>query len=109
LMEKRSQLTVAHPRFHGDSPCLRVQCDHAVHFSQREEVVSAVGDAIEAMARAERLEATVLFYKATNLLQRIGTINFSGAIPVISRPIGEIAFDKRIARVRLTRCATGQV
>ena len=60
LVEIRAQLAVAHAGLDGHCARRGVQCDDLVHLPEREEIDGAVGNPVEAVARAEHLQLRVL-------------------------------------------------
>src|ERR1043165_7374010 len=89
-MQIGTQLTVADSSFHRDRAGFRVQGDHAVHLAKREEVMRAVGDTVEAMARAQRLDLAVLSDQLLNLFDRLWLVQLVGTVLVIARPVFEL-------------------
>ena len=65
----------------------RVERNYLVHRPQREQVVLAVRDVVEAVAGAEYFQMALLFYKIPRLLQRIGGVQVFGAVFEIARPV----------------------
>ncbi len=90
-MEIGAQLAVAHPRLNRHRARLRVKCDHLIHLLEGDERVCTVGDAIEAMTRAEHLERIVLLDELSNLFDRREPMQVVRAVLVVAGPVGELA------------------
>ena len=69
LIEIRTQLPVAHSRFNRDLPRCAIELDDLLQLAEREEMVGAVSNPVEAVARAEHLEALVLSNELLELRQ----------------------------------------
>ena len=91
IVEIGAQLAVAHPRFDRHRARLRVERDHLIHRLEGDEGVRTVGDAVEAMARAERLQGIVLLDELANLFDRRETMQVVRAVSVVAGPVGELA------------------
>src|SRR6266567_104869 len=73
-MEVRAQLSVGDASGDGHRSRLRIQGDHFVHLFQREEVIRAVGDFVEAVASTQDLQLVLLLYKFLYLIYGSGGI-----------------------------------
>ena len=59
-IERRAQLAIAHSRLHRNRPRRAIECDELLHLAQRQKMVGAVGDPVEAVPGAEHFEVCVL-------------------------------------------------
>src|SRR6266702_6688300 len=73
-VDVRAQLTVGDASGDGHRSRLRIQGDHFVHLFQREEVIRAVGDFVEAVASTQDLQLVLLLYKFLYLIYGSGGI-----------------------------------
>ena len=62
VVEIRAELAVRDAGLNGDLPLLRIEGHHLVEAGQRNKPVRAVGNAIEAVPRAEHFEPVVLLH-----------------------------------------------
>jgi hypothetical protein len=86
-MKIGAQLAVAHARFDRDRTRLLVQRNDPIHGRQGEEMHGAIGNAVEAMTRAEHLELGVLFDEFLDLRDRPRQVQLVGPVVVIAGPI----------------------
>ncbi len=87
LIEIRTQLPVAHSRLDRHRPRRAIQLEDLFHLAKRQEIVGAVGDPVETVARAEHLEAPVSSDEFLDLRQRGRRSNSLRAVPIVARPI----------------------
>src|SRR6266404_3654655 len=67
-VEVRAQLSVGDAGGDSHRSRLRIEGDHFVHLFQREEIIRAVGNLVEAVASAQDLQLVLLLYKFLNLI-----------------------------------------
>src|SRR3954470_23731301 len=82
IMEIGAQLAIDHSRFNRHRARLRVQRDHLIHWLEGDESMGTVGDAVEAMARAEHLQRIVLLDELPNLFDRRETMQVVRTVAV---------------------------
>ena len=70
---------------------LRVHRNYLVHRLQRKELMRAVGDLVEAVARAQHLQLVLLPDKFLHLFHRVGSVQALGAVFEIARPVFQFA------------------
>ena len=69
-IERRAQLAIAHSRVHRHRPRLAIERHDRFHLAQREKMVGAVGNPVEAVPGAEHLEVRVLSDELLDLRER---------------------------------------
>ena len=82
----RSKLAVCDTPADGDSARLWIE-RHLIEKLQRDLIFPAVGDPVEGMARAQRLQLAALLYDLLNFLHRPGKMQPVGTVLVVARPI----------------------
>jgi hypothetical protein len=95
----RSQVSVFHIGIDGYGFGLRIQRNHLTHFHQRNEMIGAIGDTVEAMAGSQYLHFVVTFDQFLHLLQRFGLIHPVCAVLIIARPVFIFSSAIRFAKV----------
>ncbi len=69
VVEIRTQLSIGDAGFDGDPAPLRIEGHHLVQTGQRDQPVGAVGDAVEAVARAEHFEPVMLLHQHLHIVE----------------------------------------
>ena len=101
LIERRAQLAIAHSRLDRHRPRRAIERHDRFHLAQREKLVGAVRNAVEAVPGAEHLEVRVLSDELLDLRQRGRRRDAVGAVPIVASPIAQ-----RLSLRGLSRHAT---
>ena len=88
-VEQGAQATVGHAGIDGYGAGRCVQGDDLVHLFQGDELVSAVGNLVEAVARAKDFQPSLFFDEFLGLFERLGRVQILRAIFKIARPISK--------------------
>ena len=88
-IERRAQLAVAHSRLHRHRPRRAIERHDRVHLAQREKMVGAVSNPVEAVPGAEHLEVRVLSDELLDLRERRRRRDAVGAVPIVASPIAQ--------------------
>src|ERR1035441_2206526 len=72
-----AQLSISNTRTDCDGPFRRIDCNHFVHWLQRQERVLAIGNIVEAMTRAKYLQVAFLL-----VVLRSVTVRFAESIAI---------------------------
>src|SRR5436190_4136577 len=73
-VEVWAQLSVGDASGDGHRSRLRIQGDYLAHLFQREEIIRAVGNFVEAVASTQDLQLVLLLYKFLHLIYGSGGI-----------------------------------
>jgi hypothetical protein len=87
LVQIRGELPVCDPGFDGHLTPFRIEADDPVQAGERDESVRTVGDAIEAVACAQRFESVVFPHQPLQLFERRRVIHPAGAVLDVAGPV----------------------
>ena len=87
LVQVRTELAVAHARADRHGASRGVERHDLAQLAERQEAVRAVGDRVEAVARAQHLELRLLPHELPHVVERASGVELGGSVLEVARPV----------------------
>src|SRR5215472_4778944 len=83
-------MSISQAAFDGYGARHRIYIDNLIHLFQGDELMSAVGDRIKAVASAKHLQAVLRAYKLSHLSDRLGRVHNLRSVFEVPGPISQL-------------------